>query len=160
MITRRSFTSWSRAAVLTMIALALGPAGRTRRSQAQVKDGIVVVVNARNPTARLAKGEVAKLFLGRLGFWHGVVPVRLYIRPDTGAAAAAFYPKLLGMSPQGFRSHWDKQQLSGKAVAPEVIGPVDELVKKVAATPGGIGFALASETWDVELKGVKLIEVQ
>jgi ABC-type phosphate transport system substrate-binding protein len=141
-----------------VVALVLSGSSE-RPARAQAKDGVVLVVNARNPTQRLSKAEAAKLFLGQTAFWHGVVGVKIIVRPDDSAASKQFYGKVLDMTPQAFRSHWDKLQLSGRAVAPEVIGSIDEVARKVAATPGGLAFALASETW-IDLKGIKLIEVR
>jgi hypothetical protein len=42
----------------------------------------------------LNKTELAKLFLGQTAFWHGVVPVKLFIRPDSSKSAQAL-PRLV-----------------------------------------------------------------
>ena len=125
---------------------------------AQSGDEVVVLVNGRNPTQSLNKTELAKLFLGQTAFWHGVVPVKLFIRPDSSKSAQAFYSPVLGMTPQAFCKHWDEIQLAGKGVAPKSCDGVDELVQNISKAPGGVGFALTSEMWQVN--GVKVITLK
>jgi ABC-type phosphate transport system substrate-binding protein len=149
---RRSFLAF---------ALVLGAAiARPETVRAQAADGLVVIVHARNPTQSVSMAELKKVFLGQTSFWHGVVPVRVFVRPDESAPSKAFYPKVLDMTAAAFRKHWDKQQLSGRAVAPATAATAEEIAKKVASVPGGIGFALASETWSLQVKDVKFIQVQ
>lgn len=137
-----------------LAALLAGPL----RSHGQEHNEVVVVVNARNPTSHLSKAQLRKLFTGTTGFWHGVVPVKLFVRPPAGDAAKVFFGSILDMSPQAFAQHWDKLQLSGRAVAPRTVASSDELAGVIARTPGGIGFALASEVW--QTNGLKVITVQ
>lgn len=126
----------------------------------QADEGVVVLLNARNPTQSLSNTDLSKLFLGQTAFWHGVVPVKVLLRPDGSIAAKTFYDAILGMSPQAFRKHWDEVQLSGRGVAPKVMASPDEVAAAVAQLPGGIGYALASEAWKLSNKGVKVIQVK
>jgi len=131
---------------------ALGPA------HAQSEDSVVILLNARNPTQTLAKGDLVKIFLGQTAFWHGVVPVKVLIRPDGSQAAKVFYEKVLSTTPQAFRKHWDELQLAGRGVSPRVFGSVEELSQAITQAPGSIGFALASEAWALNgNKGIKVI---
>lgn len=125
---------------------------------AQSDDAVVILLNARNPTQTLSKGDLTKIFLGQTAFWHGVVPVKVLIRPDGSQAAKVFYEKVLSTTPQAFRKHWDELQLAGRGVAPRVIGGVEELAQAIAQSPGSIGFALASEAWSINgNKSIKVI---
>jgi ABC-type phosphate transport system substrate-binding protein len=130
------------------------------RAGAEENDGVVVLLNARNPTQALGKTELSKMFLGQTAFWHGVVPVKLVLRPDGSIVAKTFYEMALGMSPQAFRKHWDEVQLSGRGVAPKPLTTPEEVANAVASTPGGIGYALASEAWKLNHKGVKIIQLR
>lgn len=125
--------------------------------RAQSEETVVVLLNARNPTQTLSKAELSKIFLGQTVFWHGVVPVKVVVRPDSSLAAKTFYQSILGLTPQAFRKHWDEVQLAGRGVAPKALGTVDETATAVAASPGSIGFALASEAWKLSVKGVKVV---
>jgi ABC-type phosphate transport system substrate-binding protein len=126
-------------------------------AHAQSEDAVVILLNARNPTQTLGKGDLVKIFLGQTAFWHGVVPVKVLIRPDGSQAAKVFYEKMLSTTPQAFRKHWDELQRAGRGVAPRVLGSVEDLAQAVTQAPGSIGFALASEAW--ALNGNKSIKV-
>ena len=121
-------------------------------------DKVVILLNARNPTAKLTKAQIQNFFLGATAFWHGVVPAKVIVRPATGEAGKAFYGPVLGRSAQGFAKHWDKLQLSGRAVAPTTARTVQDVAKAVAGSPGAISFALASEAW--QLSGIKVVELE
>lgn len=122
-------------------------------------DRVLIMLNARNPTQALQSADVKKLFLGQTAFWHGVVPVKVIVRPDSSEAARQFYG-LIGMTPQAFRKHWDEVQLAGRGVAPRANASAQELAQTIGQVPGGIGFVLASETWSLENRTVKVIEVR
>lgn len=128
------------------------------KALAQTEEEVVLIINARNPTQSLPRAELVKLFLGQTAFWHGVVPVRLFLRPDSSKAAQALYSPILGMTPQAFRKHWDEIQLAGKGVAPKSYDSIESLAQEVAKAPGAIGFGLTSEAW--QLSGVKVISAK
>jgi ABC-type phosphate transport system substrate-binding protein len=154
----RTIALWS-TALLIMASLALGTS-RQAGVQAQADDGVVIVLNARNPTQTLSPADISKIFLGRTAFWHGVVPVKVMVRPDGSAAAKAFYGSVLKMTPQAFRKHWDELQLSGRGVAPKAYAAAEEMAQSIAQSPGGIGFALTSEVWKIQNKGMKVVNIR
>lgn len=118
---------------------------------------IFLLVNSRNPTSSLSRGDTKNYFLGKTAFWHGVVPVKLFTRPGASEPGKKFYEPVLGMSPQAFAQHWSKLQLAGKGVTPPQVGDVATLASKVAKVPGGIAFVLGAEAWKAE--GVKVIPI-
>lgn len=126
-------------------------------AMAEEEDRPVILINARNPTNKLSAEQIKNLFMGSTGFWHGVVPVRVVVRASNTKAGEIFYEQVLGQSYQAFSKHWDKLQLSGRAVAPKVVTSAEELAKAIASTPGAVGFAMQSEAWKVS--GVKVIEL-
>ena len=76
-------------------------------------------------------------------------PSRVY---EDGAAR-------LGMTPARYRYTWQKQQLSGQGVEPEVIGTAASLVAKVAASAGAVGYILESEAEAADAR-VRLIPLE
>jgi ABC-type phosphate transport system substrate-binding protein len=146
---RRAWLATSGAALLTTLL--------EREAAAQEEDAVVLVVNERNPTRTLEIAQIKKLFLGQTAFWHGVVPVKILVRPDQSKPAQAFYGPILGMTPQAFRKHWDELQLAGRGVAPKSCATAQELSAGIASNPGGLGFALTSEAW--QMPGVKVLDI-
>jgi ABC-type phosphate transport system substrate-binding protein len=124
---------------------------------AHAQGGVVVLLNARNPTPGLSRDDAYKFFFGQTAFWHGVVPVKVFVPPDASESAKAFYEPVLNTTAQAFRKHWNELQLAGRGVAPKEL-PVAELAQTIAKTPGGIGFAAASEAW--QIAGVKGVQVK
>lgn len=155
----RSLVSRRHVAVAVLVALALIALPSEHRARAQSEEGVVVLINARNPTNALAVAEARKLFMGQTAFWHGVVPVKAVVRPDSSPAAKAFFT-LIGVTGQAFQKQWDELQLAGRGVAPKSIASIQDVATAVAQVPGGIGYALASEAWNVQLKGVKIIPLR
>lgn len=123
-------------------------------------DAIVAVVNARNPTPSLTKAEIKNIYLGTTAFWHGVVPMKVYVRQADSPAGKAFIEGVLGMNSQRFAAHWSSRELAGQGVAPERVSSPDLLAEKVKGTPGGIGFMLASEAWTSPPAGVRVIALK
>ncbi|MBV1857036.1 MAG: hypothetical protein KUG77_01400 [Nannocystaceae bacterium] len=115
-----------------------------------------VVVHPRNPTGGLTKAKLKSIFLGKVGFWNGVVPVKLLVRPGTSSASGAFFP-MIGMNASSFKAHWDKLQLSGAAMAPPSVGSASGLLGKIKSAPGAISFISAAEADSVDvLKKLKI----
>ncbi len=104
---------------------------------------LVLVVNAKNAKSP-SKDEAKQLFLGETMFWPGNVAVRLVLRPADSPAGEAFYTTL-GVAPSRLKRVWQEKQLSGQGNAPDTIAAAPAMVAKIAADPGGIGFAMADE---------------
>lgn len=156
-----SLLSGHRVVLVCLLGLLLSLHAPVPRAGAgESEEGVVILLNARNPTQSLGAAEVTKIFLGQTAFWHGVVPVRVVLRPDGNIAAKTFYESVLKMTPQAFRKHWDELQLSGRAVAPKAVAGADEVAAMIAQAPGAIGYALASEAWKLNNKGVKVVQVR
>jgi len=123
-------------------------------------DEVVVVVNARNPSTRITRGQLKSIYLGQTSFWHGVVPMKVVMRPVTSEPSQVFFEDVLGVSAGRYRQNWDAKQLSGQGVAPKEVGSADAVANMVRSNPGAIGFLLASEAWESPPAGVRIIPVQ
>ena len=62
---------------------------------------------------------------------------------EQGDTRAKFYGAI-GLTPEGVKKLWLKAKLTGAGDPPTPVGE-DEIVQKVAATPGGIGFVSAAK---------------
>ncbi len=132
----------SLALALFVLGTAAAPAAvaETRRAR------LVLVVHAENKVSRLDKSSVRNMYLGITTFWPNAVRVKPYNRVHDGAAGKPFFRDVLGMTPARYRHTWQKQQLSGQGVEPEVVATAGDVVARVASSPGAIGYILDSET--------------
>lgn len=123
-------------------------------------DGVVMVLNARNPTQNLSAAEVKAIYLGQTSFWHGVVPMKVVGRPPTSAAATAMFDDVLGVSAQKYQEIWTAKQLAGQGIAPAAEADPAKVMELVAKNPGAIAYVLASEAWAQPPEGIRYIELE
>lgn len=145
--------------LLLVLSLLLAlPAGAKPTTEAKA-NRLVVVVNADNKIAKLERSALRSIYLGLTTFWSEDRRVKPYQRAHDGAAGKPFFRDVLGMTPARYRHTWQKQQLSGQGVEPEVIASAATLVAKVAATTGAIGYMLESEAPATDAR-VRLIPLE
>jgi ABC-type phosphate transport system substrate-binding protein len=146
-------------ACFAFAVMAWSPAVPRAQGKPEKVDKLVAVVHADNKITKVAKSSVKAMFLGQTTFWANDVRVKPYNRTHTGAAGKLFFKNILGMAPSRYRHHWQKLQLSGQGVEPDVVGTAAALVGKVAASPGAIGYMLESEASAIDSR-VKLVPIE
>lgn len=118
----------------------------------------IVVVNPKNPVARLSQVQVSKIYLGKLQAWDingeikPVAPVDQ--RPDS-PLRAVFSQKVLRKSVSETESYWRQELYAGRNVPPPEQTEAEAL-DFVRSNVGGIAYV--SEKADV--KGLKVVPVQ
>jgi len=159
---RRSPTSGSSSVRPLALALALfaitmmaAPATVAETKSAR----LVLVVHATNKVSRIDRSSLRNIYLGLTTFWDNDVRVKPYNRVHEGAIGKPFFRDVLAMTPARYRYSWQKQQLSGQGVEPEVIATAANLVAKVASSAGAIGYILESETAAADSR-VRLIPLE
>jgi len=101
---------------------------------------LVVVVNAHNGVAAMTRNEVINIFFGRnRQFFNGVeaVPVDL---DDLHPHRAPFYKMLVDKDLAEINAYWSRQVFTGRMQAPPRLNSTEDVIKWIAANPGGIGF--------------------
>ena len=101
---------------------------------------LVVITNPKSGIDRLSRDEVANIFLGRfrqLPSGLSAFPADL---PATQPERAAFYRLLVNKELAEINSYWARLVFSGRTVPPRQSDGNDDLLKWLAATPGGIGY--------------------
>lgn len=117
------------------------------------------LMNAKNPTKALPAAQVKSIFMGSTSFWNGVVPVRLYARPES--TVGGFFDGVLGTTQQRFQQHWTTRQLSGLGTTPEMVDDVASLLTRVRAAPGALSVVSESEAAAARGQpGVKLVPIE
>ena len=97
-----------------------------------------------------------QLFSGTTEYWPDGVPVMIVDLAARGRVREAFYA-YLGKTSSRMRSIWLKRKLTGEGELPESVESEEELIEKVASTPGAIGFVSSRRAQNHP--GVKLLIV-
>ena len=100
---------------------------------------VAVIANKSVPVDTIKKSELLDFYTGDIKKWKDEQPVVILDLKPRGDTKKAFY-KFLGKSPSRMKSIWLKMMLSGEGDPPLSMRSEDELLQKVASTPGAIGF--------------------
>jgi ABC-type phosphate transport system substrate-binding protein len=110
---------------------------------------IAVIVNKSVPEGSLSSGKVATIYALELTKWAN--GAKIVVVDQSGDAKDRFYAGI-GNDPLALRKTWLKKQLTGEAKAPETLHSDSEVIARVAAVPGAIGYINASSvTPDVKV---------
>ncbi len=99
---------------------------------------ILVVANSGIAVDSISREELKQAYLGESEFIGGQ-KVELFQYPENSDLTAAFL-KSLSLKPNKYKSHWIKMVFRTGGVPPQRVHDAAEMIAKVGATPGGIGF--------------------
>ncbi len=80
------------------------------------------------------------MFSMQLDQWPDGNRVRVFVLPDDSAIHRAFSKHKLSLYPRQLRRVWDRQLYSGTGQVPETVRSETEMRRKVATTPGAVGY--------------------
>ena len=140
--------------ILIVLALALGCAILTPAILAA--DSVAVIAHPSVPEKELNKTKLLDIYSGDVKNWSDGKPVVVMDLKPAGEIKETFY-KYLGKSPSRMKSVWMKRMLSGEGDPPQAVDSEAEMLRKVAATPGAIGFISRSAVTDT-VKTLTIIE--
>ena len=100
---------------------------------------VAVIVHKSVPADSIKKYELLDLYTGDIRVWDDDRPVVVFDLKPRGDIRKTFY-KYLGKSSSRMKSIWMKNMLSGEGDPPESVKSEEEILEKVASTPGAIGF--------------------
>jgi ABC-type phosphate transport system substrate-binding protein len=92
----------------------------------------------------LSKSSLRAIFGMRLHEWSDGTAIRVYVMPDDSPIHAAFSKEKLNVFPYQLRAAWDRLVFSGTGQAPNTVSSPEEMLAKVASTPGAIGYLTKS----------------
>lgn len=119
--------------MLLAAAVALGGATAPRPAD------IVVVVNDQVRIDALTPQEVREIYLGERHYWDGT-RTHPITYPDRAEIMQAFLHQVIGMSADEYRSWWIKRIFRWADIPPVSVSSQAEALRRIAATPGAIGF--------------------
>lgn len=108
---------------------------------AETIDAQELIANMGLAKGNLSRNEARLFFTMRLQYWSDNQPVKVFVLPDDHALHGAFSKAILGLFPYQLRRVWDRQLFSGTGQVPVTVGNEDEMLRRVASTPGAIGYA-------------------
>jgi ABC-type phosphate transport system substrate-binding protein len=117
---------------------------------------VAIIVHKTAPAESLSKAQVIDFYSADIKLWSNKAPVVIFDLKPSGEVKETFY-KFLGKTPSRMKSIWLKKLLMGEGEPPQALASEEEMVKKVASTPGAIGFASKAKV-DGNVKIVLIID--
>lgn len=113
---------------------------------------VAVIVHKRTPVDSLTQAELFDYFSCEVKTWSNKTPVVVFDLKPQSEIKEVFY-EFLGKSASRMKSIWMKKMLMGEGDPPQALLSEEDVLKKVAATPGAIGFVSKARVHD----GVKVV---
>lgn len=110
--------------------------------------------NADNKT--INRRMLLTIYSMRTQTWPNGERLTVFVLPDNAALHRAFCRQVLGVLPYHLRRNWDRLIFSGRTSAPIEVGSVEEMKRRVAATPGSIGYVTQADLDD----SILIVEVK
>lgn len=115
---------------------------------------VAVIANPSVPVDTITNMELLDFYSRDIRLWSNDKPVTVFDLKPKGDVKEIFYA-FIGKSTSRMKSIWMKKMLSGEGDPPLALDSEESMLKKVASTPGSIGFVqLQSVT-----PGVKVLVV-
>lgn len=93
----------------------------------------------------VSRSTLRAIYGMRLHKWPDGTPVKVFVYRDEQADHVAFSKEVLQVFPHQLRQAWDKLVFSGLGQYPEQVASAQEMLAKVAATPGAVGYIKSNE---------------
>ena len=139
-------------------ALLLG-AWRPREHVPAAPAGFVVIANASNPAASIAKADLARIFLRKSRAWPGArLPASPVDQKEASPARKAFIGDVIGKDAAGMTAYWQSQIFVGGSTPPPVKASDADVIAFVAGTPGAIGYVSPEVELPATVKALKVDE--
>ncbi len=118
-----------------LILAALFFSGWTSGASAQV----AVIAHKSVPVDTITSSELLDCYSGEVRLWRNGQPIIIFDLKPKGNVKEKFY-EYIGKTSSRMKSIWMVNMLSGEGDPPQSLESEDEMLKKVAATKGSIGF--------------------
>ena len=117
---------------------------------------VAIIANKSVKIDKIDQSELLDYYSRDLKFWKNGDPIILFDLKPKNEVRELFY-NFLGKSSSRMKSIWMKKMLLGEGDPPEPLESEADMLKKVIATPGSIGFLSADMVTD-EVKLLKIID--
>ena len=102
--------------------------------------GVDIIANRSVEVSAITLASARSIFGMRQVKWPNGAPIKVFVLADNHPGHVAMCKERLNLFPYQLRQSWDRLVYSGMAQAPIEVANEEELIQKVAATPGAIGY--------------------
>jgi hypothetical protein len=122
------------------------------------RDGVMfkVIVNPKNPAARIDRGFLRSAWLKKEATWGDGATIRPIDLSANFAVRDRFTRDVIKKTSAQLKSYWSQQVFSGRGVPPKEVPSIADVIAYVLANPGAVGYVPV----DVDTSGAKVIEVR
>ena len=135
----------------TAVLIAITPAA-ARAQDAEYR----VIVHSTNPVGALAREEVSKMFLKKIGAWRTgqmVVPVD---QSEDADVRKRFSTRVLGRDVGAVKGYWQQAIFTGRSFPPVEKSSDAEVITFVGANPNAIGYVSSASALPPSVKILKV----
>ncbi len=93
-----------------------------------------------------SSANLVRIYAMQKRVWSDGTPVKVYTLPKTSPEHRAFVTGYLRMQPYQLDRLWHRTVFSGTGVMPEELHSAEEMLKRVASTPGAVGYISRSDS--------------
>ncbi len=104
---------------------------------------VSVIVNKSVPENGIPASKLANIYSLEITKWGNGSRIVVFDYSSANNQQNSFY-SYISKSSLDLKKEWMKKQLTGEAKAPETLNSDDEVLAKVASTPGAIGYVKSS----------------
>ena len=110
-------------------------------NQAKGEESPLVVMHPGTQiTPALGQTTLRAIFGMHLRSWEDGTPIKVFVLPSESPVHSTFCKKILNVYPHQLQSSWDRLVFSGTGQAPVEVESEEQMHRKIASTPGAIGY--------------------
>ncbi|MBY0483181.1 substrate-binding domain-containing protein [Nitrosomonas sp.] len=110
------------------------------KAEVRANDRYEIVINTGVSEKALSVNSLRSIFSMHLKTWSDGTKIRVFVFSDDDQLHQNFSKEKLNVFPYQLRSTWDRLVYSGTGQAPIKVNSTEEMLTKVATTPGAIGY--------------------
>lgn len=99
-----------------------------------------LIANPSISADQVSATNVKNFFLGKSTKWDSGQRVICLVMDDANTVHEEFLKNLVQKTPSQFSAHWRKAVFTGTGEPPASVNSTQDMVSKVIATPGGLGY--------------------
>lgn len=125
-------------------------------AEVRADDHFEIVTNRGVSEKILSANSLRSIFSMRLKTWSDGTKIRVFVLSDEDRLHQIVSKEKLNVFPYQLRSNWDRLVFSGTGQAPIKVNTTEEMLAKVAGTPGAIGYL-----WRADInENVNVLEIK